>query len=199
MKVPTSQDNLWIAAGDGQFDRVRELVEGGQSVNSHDEFGYTALHAAVSYNQYEIVEYLIQKGANVNIEDLEKDTPLYVAETVKMAQLLLDHGADPKHVNDDGYTPAMTASEEGWNEVAQLLAGITQETLPSANEEEEQEEDTLAHVQEAEDHDEFYNAHLEEIMKRIEEQGGVQDEEELREMVTKMVLEGMQRNINEQQ
>ncbi|KAI8373318.1 ankyrin repeat-containing domain protein [Blakeslea trispora] len=197
MKVPTSQDNLWIAAGDGQFDRVRELVEEGQSVDSHDEFGYTAMHAAVSYNQYEIVEYLIEKGANVNIEDAEKDTPLYVAETVKMAQLLLDHGADPKHTNEEGYTPAMTALEEGWEEVAEFLAGITQETLSSMKEEEES--NSLAHVQEGEDHDEFYNTHLEEIIKHIEEQGGVQDEEELKEMVTKMVLEGMQRSMDEQQ
>ncbi|KAG2236854.1 hypothetical protein INT48_002667 [Thamnidium elegans] len=192
MKAPTTQDNLWVAAGDGQLDRVKELVETGVDVNSHDQFGYTAMHAAVSYGQIDIVKYLLEKGANVNIEDFEKDTPLYVAETVEMAQLLLDHGADPKRVNEEGLSPAVTALEEGYEDVAKLLADITKEVLPTKEEEENNETEALSHVQEEEDEeepelsDELSNQ-MQEIMKRIEEQGGVENEEELRDMVTKMV------------
>ncbi|KAG2206579.1 hypothetical protein INT46_002834 [Mucor plumbeus] len=214
MKAPTSQDNLWVAAGDGQIDRVRELLESGIAVDGHDQFGYTAMHAAVSYNQIEMVKLLIEKGANVNIEDFEKDTPLYVAENVEMAQLLLDNGADPKHTNEEGITPALTALEEGWEDVAQLLANITKEVLPT----EEEEVDPLAHIDqedrraasaisasseaehnandEGELSEELSNK-MQDIMKRIEEQGGVENEEELRELVTKMVLDGMQRELNE--
>ncbi|KAI7874445.1 ankyrin [Lichtheimia hyalospora FSU 10163] len=79
------------------------------NVNSHDEFGYTAMHAAVSYNQKEIIEYLLEKNANINIEDFEKDTPLYVAESAEMAQFLLYHGADANHKNEDGISSAMNA------------------------------------------------------------------------------------------
>ncbi|KAI9254646.1 ankyrin repeat-containing domain protein [Sporodiniella umbellata] len=129
MKMPVSQDNLWVAAGDGQLERVKELVEEGIDVNSPDQFGYTAMHAAVSYNQLEVVKYLIEKGADVNIEDLEKDTPLFVTETVEMARTLLDQGADPEHVNEEGLTAAATALLEGWTEVAELLASITNEVL----------------------------------------------------------------------
>ncbi|CAO3673861.1 unnamed protein product [Rhizopus stolonifer] len=129
MKVPVSQDNLWVAAGDGQLDRVKELIESGMDVNDHDQFGYTAMHAAVSYNQPEIVKYLIDKGANVNVEDFEKDTPLFVAETVEMAEILLAQGADPKRVNEEGFTAAATAMQEGWIQVAEHLANITQEVL----------------------------------------------------------------------
>lgn len=156
-------------------------------------------HAAVSYSQFEVVKYLLEKGANVNVPDFEKDTPLYVAETVEMAQLLLDHGADPKVVNEEGITPAATAYEEGWDEVAHLLAGITKEVLVPTGDEEE--EDSLAHiekedeVEEEEEMDEELSNKMQEIMKRLEEQGGVENEEELREMVTKMVLDGMKRNL----
>ncbi|KAG1095040.1 hypothetical protein G6F42_018628 [Rhizopus arrhizus] len=139
MKAPTSQDNLWVAAGDGQIDRVRELLESGVAVDGHDQFGYTAMHAAVSYNQIEMVKLLIEKGANVNIEDFEKDTPLYVAENVEMAQLLLDNGADPKHINEDGITPALTALEEGWEEVAQFLANITKEKTEKQQQQQKQQ------------------------------------------------------------
>ncbi|KAI9476151.1 MAG: kinase-like domain-containing protein [Benjaminiella poitrasii] len=211
MKAPTSQDNLWVAAGDGQLDRVRELIDNGMDINSRDQFGYTAMHAAVSYNQREIAEYLIKEGANVNIEDFEKDTPLFVAETVEMAQLLLDHGADPKHRNEEGITPALTAFEEGWQEVAELLANITNEELPT--EEEDTADDSLAHVVQDDDQAERPSAvtettttntedgelnedlsnQIQDIMKRIEEQGGVDNEEELQEMVAKMLLDEMRR------
>lgn len=163
-------------------------------------------HAAVSYNQLEIVRYLLEKGANVNVEDFERDTPLYVAETVEMAQLLLDHGADPRKVNEDGVSPARTALQEGWEEVAHLLAKITGEEL-SNEEEEPSEEAALAHTMreaEEEEPDEEeegemspeLQSKMQEIMKRIEEQGGVENEEELREMVTKMVLDEMQRSLD---
>lgn len=129
-----------------------------------------------------------------------------------MAQLLLDHGADPEHVNEDGITPALTALEEGWEDVAQLLAAITKENL---NIEQDQEVDPLAHIEQEdrqvtqqtqsteqeEEEDELsdeLSSKMQEIMRRIEEQGGVENEEELREMVTKMVLDEMQRKINEE-
>lgn len=203
MKAPTSKDNLWVAAGDGQLDRVRELVESGVDVNGHDQFGYTAMHAAVSYGQFDVVKYLLEHGAQVDVEDFEKDTPLYVAETVAMAQLLLDHGADPKHVNEDNITPAATAFEEGWDEVAELLAGITKEELrPNLSEDEEEEKDEFAHMQEKEEEEEDelspeLSSKMQEIMQHIHAQGGVQDEEELREMVTNMLLDEMKRNLEE--
>lgn len=155
-------------------------------------------HAAVSYSQFEIVKYLLEHGANVNVEDFEKDTPLYVAETVEMAQLLLDHGADPKRVNEDGISPAATAYEEGWDAVAELLAGITKEELhPEDNEE---EEESFAHMENDDEDDELnpaLSSRMQEIMQHIQEQGGVEDEEELREMVTKMVLDEMKRSVEE--
>ncbi|RCH88603.1 cyclin-dependent serine/threonine protein kinase [Rhizopus azygosporus] len=193
MRAPTSQDNLWVAAGDGQLDRVKELIEGGMDVNSHDQFGYTAMHAAVSYNQTEIVKYLLDKGADVNVEDFDKDTPLFVAETVEMAQILLDRGADPKKVNEDGFTPALTAFQEGWKEVAEYLANITKEVLPT----EDLEDISLAHVQHDnndEDYDPEVANKMQEIINRIEEQGGeFANEEELREMVTKLLLEELRK------
>ncbi|ORE18705.1 Pkinase-domain-containing protein [Rhizopus microsporus] len=190
MRAPTSQDNLWVAAGDGQLDRVKELIEGGMDVNSHDQFGYTAMHAAVSYNQIEIVKYLLDKGADVNVEDFDKDTPLFVAETVEMAQILLDRGADPKKVNEDGFTPALTAFQEGWKEVAEYLANITKEVLPTGD----LEEMSLAHV-EHDNNDEDYDPEvankMQEIINKIEEQGGeFANEEELREMKIEKLGEG---------
>ncbi|KAI9491846.1 ankyrin repeat-containing domain protein [Zychaea mexicana] len=215
MRGHETKDNLWIAAGDGQLDRVKELIEGGANVNSHDEFGYTALHAAVSYNQKEILEYLLEKGGNVNIEDFDKDTPLYVAETVEMARLLVDKGADPKHKNEEGVSPALNAHQEGWQQVATMLAEITKEELPTVDDHIEQalENATVTPAPSAnpfavagaegandnsdgeEDDNGAMEHYIEDMVRRIQEQGGVQNEEELREAVTKMVLEQLQNSM----
>ncbi|KAG1167834.1 hypothetical protein G6F70_008677 [Rhizopus microsporus] len=196
MRAPTSQDNLWVAAGDGQLDRVKASFNKNNKEENHDQFGYTAMHAAVSYNQIEIVKYLLDKGADVNVEDFDKDTPLFVAETVEMAQILLDRGADPKKVNEDGFTPALTAFQEGWKEVAEYLANITKEVLPTGD----LEEMSLAHV-EHDNNDEDYDPEvankMQEIINKIEEQGGeFANEEELREMVTKMLLEELRKSAS---
>jgi ankyrin repeat protein len=51
-----------------------------------------------------LIEYLLGKGANVNIQDPDGDTPLFVCETVEMAELLIAKGADPKHINENEMT-----------------------------------------------------------------------------------------------
>ncbi|KAI8336642.1 ankyrin repeat-containing domain protein [Chlamydoabsidia padenii] len=202
MKAASSNDNLWVAAGDGQLDRVKELVESGAEVNAKDNFGYTPIHAAVSYNQKEVLDYLLNNGGDINVEDFEKDTPLYVCETVDMAKFILDRGANPSHKNQDGISPAQTANEEGWKDVAQLLASITGETL---EEDETTEDDTLAYIQQEdgpteeddEQRQEEFANQVEQVMQRIQQEGGVHDEDELREVVTKMVLQEVKRSMDD--
>ncbi|CAG8516038.1 9201_t:CDS:2 [Ambispora gerdemannii] len=153
MKPTETSKNIWIAAGDGEIERVQEfreckyksivkgdklwftfreiliteLISRGISPNEKDQNGYTPLAAAVSYNHIAIIELLISNGADVNIRDNEGDTPLCVAETVEAAQLLLQHGADPFIRNTEGKTPAQVAFEEEWLDVAHLLRSITGE------------------------------------------------------------------------
>ncbi len=45
----------------------------GINVNVQDEHGYAPLHAAVSWNNLEIVQFLLQSGANIHIKDVEGD------------------------------------------------------------------------------------------------------------------------------
>jgi len=122
--------NIWVAAANGDIQRVTELIRSGMSPNSKDSNGYTPLAAASSYNHLDLIEVLISEGADVNIRDNENDTPLYVAENVEVAQKLLCHGADPFVKNSEGKTPAQVAYEEEWFEVAELYRSITGEQIP---------------------------------------------------------------------
>lgn len=60
-------------------------------------------HAAASYNQPEIIEFLIKEaGATVDIRDNDGDTPLLFVEKPEIYELLLSLGADPTIRNNNG-------------------------------------------------------------------------------------------------
>lgn len=61
-------------------------------------------HAAASYGHKELITYLLENGADVNIQDPEGDSPLFVCETVDIAEMLVKAGADAKHVNENEMT-----------------------------------------------------------------------------------------------
>ncbi|KAJ0412891.1 hypothetical protein ATCC90586_002521 [Pythium insidiosum] len=59
--------NVWVSASDGDIDAVKQFLANGGDVNIKDEFGYTPLQAAVSYNHLELVLFLLSNGASVTL------------------------------------------------------------------------------------------------------------------------------------
>ena len=106
--------NLHQATAWGRADIVRRFLAlepkavdfGGKGV------GWTPLGAAVEQGR-EMVELLLEHGADPNIQDVGGSTPLHRAKTVEMAALLLDRGADPNIANFSGATPLHNASGAG--------------------------------------------------------------------------------------
>ena len=97
---PFENELLHFAAQDGDIAEVRRLVAEGRNVNDYDDLGMTPLHYAVKEEHFEVAQFLIEHGADVNAhhEPTISNTPLAeVAETcsLRMAQLLIDAGADP--------------------------------------------------------------------------------------------------------
>lgn len=95
------REQLHFAAGDGDLDRVKELVAQGYDVNRFDEdLCLTPLHHAVRGEYSEVSRFLLENGADVNAHDEKQigNTPLGdVAATCsyQMAELLVLSGADP--------------------------------------------------------------------------------------------------------
>jgi len=89
---------LHFAVLDGNVDRVIELIGRGIRLDNFDELEKTALHYAVEIEHFQIANLLIENGANVNAQNIEKigETPLSnVADkcSLKMARFLVKHGA----------------------------------------------------------------------------------------------------------
>ncbi|QPG76022.1 hypothetical protein FOA43_003408 [Brettanomyces nanus] len=98
--------NIWIATADDKRDVVKSLIETGRfTANSKDANGYTPMHAAASYGNNDLLEYLILKGGDVNIQDNDGDTPLHHTESLATAKLLIEkNNADYTVRNSDGQT-----------------------------------------------------------------------------------------------
>jgi ankyrin repeat protein len=97
---PFDGELLHFAAQDGNLEEVRRLVAEGRDINAFDSLGMTPLHYAVKAEHFEVAQFLIEHGANVNAhhEPTISNTPLGdVAATcsLRMARLLVDAGADP--------------------------------------------------------------------------------------------------------
>ncbi|HQE33041.1 hypothetical protein C3L50_04960 [Flavobacterium alvei] len=70
---------LAIAISKGEIETVKQLIESGTKVNKKLN-GMTPLMYAARYNKVEIIKYLLQKGADRNIEDSQGFTALNYAE-----------------------------------------------------------------------------------------------------------------------
>lgn len=59
-------------------------------------------HAAASYDQRDVLAYLLSQGGLINVTDQDGDTPLYTVESVEGARWLIEHGAEPTWKNGEG-------------------------------------------------------------------------------------------------
>jgi ankyrin repeat protein len=78
--------------------------------DSKDTYGNSLLILAVQSNCFQIVNYLLNAGASVNMTNQNKNTPLHFALTFRnfeIADMLIRQGADENIQNKYGITPWM--------------------------------------------------------------------------------------------
>jgi ankyrin repeat protein len=89
--------------------------------------GFTPLHLAVFAKNAAAARTLLKAGADPNAiatAPFAQVSPLGTAAnfgTTKIAELLLDHGADTEATADHGYTPLHAAAANGNRELVELL------------------------------------------------------------------------------
>ncbi|MEM7401296.1 MAG: ankyrin repeat domain-containing protein [Pseudomonadota bacterium] len=112
----------------GNVEVVKLLLEYGANFDSTDSLGNTGLHvAADDDNRSEVLEYLIDKGADIEERALFRWTPLHTAAFYgceKNVRKLLAAGADTNSSDKDGCTPFDLAESQNHKDVAGLLRGI---------------------------------------------------------------------------
>ncbi len=100
--TPDNWTPLFIAARDGRAEAAKLLVFKGADLNMQTNLGTIALTMVVTQNyptekaRLNLLEYMLKRGANPNIEDVYHHTPLYYAQTKgnhPAANLLQEYGA----------------------------------------------------------------------------------------------------------
>lgn len=92
-----SEEKLQWAVKNGDIDSLNAIVEGDAGVVNKFSSGRPPMCVAADYNQSEVIEYLLSKGANLNVTDKHGITPLLAAiyeGHTSCVQLLLSRGAD---------------------------------------------------------------------------------------------------------
>ncbi|CAH3156564.1 unnamed protein product [Porites lobata] len=99
------EESVW-ACKNGDLDQVKAIVEKpGFDVNAGLLAGRNGLHYAADYGQKEVIEFLLSKGANINLPDKHGITALLASifeSQTECVKLLLEKGADKNLKAPDG-------------------------------------------------------------------------------------------------
>jgi ankyrin repeat protein len=117
---------IW-AAGHGQQDAVKVLLEHHANPNAETDDNITPLLSSVAAGSLACLELLIQAGANVNIS-AGGATPLHIAAdngSLEIINCLLKAGADPNVTDEDGLKPIQVAAARGNRGAVETLFPLT--------------------------------------------------------------------------
>lgn len=122
----TQAGEIHVAVRDGELSKVEQIIKADpKQVDARGSYeGWFPLHYAVSTSNKEIVNLLIDKGANVNVSSNDGSTPLHIAARLgykEIVELLIGKDADVNAKNINGITPLHLASQEGYEEIVKLL------------------------------------------------------------------------------
>ncbi|XP_077945292.1 E3 ubiquitin-protein ligase HECTD1 isoform X2 [Gasterosteus aculeatus] len=101
---------------------IDAIDTGAFEVNFMDDVGQTLLNWASAFGTQEMVEFLCDRGADVNRG--QRSSSLHYAACFgrpQVAKTLLRHGANPDLRDEDGKTPLDKARERGHSEVVAIL------------------------------------------------------------------------------
>ena len=125
----TGETILMIACECGHIDIILTLLENGADPNICDNDGNNALHYALltsssEDNTIDIIQKLLSRNVNVNVQNKKKVTPLMIASEkgyTEVLSLLLEPKADPDITDSKGDTALMRTSANGKSEAVALL------------------------------------------------------------------------------
>jgi len=101
---------------DNDLDAFKEEVQKLDDINIQNKYGWTLLHVSIRRDRSDMVNYLLDNGADIDMIDGVGWTPLMEAimdDMPNLVKLLVDRGADKSIANARGVTAQMLAQKFG--------------------------------------------------------------------------------------
>ena len=121
---PTTDGRLFCISIFGLYQALLDFFELGLGAQVEmSEKQISIVHAA-KFGEIDIVQFLIDRGANMSVTGIRGWLPLHQATTegeLAVVQLFIDRGANLSSANECGWTPLHLASVGGHQAVARLL------------------------------------------------------------------------------
>ncbi|EGC36131.1 hypothetical protein DICPUDRAFT_151426 [Dictyostelium purpureum] len=134
--------DLIKSAANNDTKKLREILDCGVDINMMEfDKGTTALHIACSRGNKQIIELLVSRGADVNVQDNRGVTPLHSLVTNRydiLALWLIRHGGNIKIQDNNGFAPYDYA--QGWFQREMVLASEGKTSQSEEQLEEQQKE-----------------------------------------------------------
>ncbi len=116
-------ESIWRAASNGNLERVKRWLQKDTTLlHAKDEYGKPPLHWAVSKNHCDVIQYLLDQGADCDSKDTHGKTALHWVNQLKIAQLLVQSGANLNVQDQLGKAPVH------WIDDAKIVALLIQKS-----------------------------------------------------------------------
>ena len=128
------EPNIFLAAASGKLSSLQYLIEQEKvDIDQTTPIKYqkenipresTILHVAAQFGHFKIVQYLIEKGANIEVQNEFHYSPLHFAclkGSLSIVQYLIEKGANIEAKGEDQRTPLHSACCSGHLPVIQYL------------------------------------------------------------------------------
>ncbi len=113
------------AAKGDEVNKLRELLSADKvQLEKKDKYQRTPLHSAARYGALSAARFLLDQGADPNVEDESGNTPLHLASIFRHYEiigLLIEHQADVHKFNSQGQAPLGLAALYGNPESIKIL------------------------------------------------------------------------------
>ncbi|KAH9494606.1 hypothetical protein Btru_019695 [Bulinus truncatus] len=117
---------LHFAVSENHLKNVETLLNYSADVNKRCHLGLTCLHLCANKQDIEMVRLLFKHGADVNLDGYLGNTPLLLAANIAdvnsdFLNYLIDIGSNVNHINKEGFSALMFASDKGSLESIKIL------------------------------------------------------------------------------
>jgi hypothetical protein len=114
---------IHLALWEGDIETALALLEENPDLVrlQDDRYEETPLHMAAQRDYIQVVQWLVEHGADVNATAYNGFTPLHLTTNGTIARILIEHGANLDQVDNLGNTPLQSAAFQGCDEVVEAI------------------------------------------------------------------------------